>query len=322
VRQARFSGTGQRMERQATTQRPVHLPVVLAVAVTVLCWSSNFPTIRYILQVYDPISMSVLRTWVGALALAALALALRLRLPALRDWPLCVLFGLTGIALATLCLNYGLSSLSAGGGAFLIGTVPIFSALLAWGCFGERLSRRAWLGIAVSFAGVGLIGLGEGGGLRFDLGTLFILASAANQAFFYVFQRLLHRRYSSLQITCTSVWAGAVLLSAFAPGLPALVARAPLGHTLAVVYLGIFPTAIAFTAWNFALSRARAAKVTSSLFAMPALAIAMAFAWLGEVPTLLSVLGGAVALSGVAMVHLWGGKGEQQRQPQMNADKH
>jgi drug/metabolite transporter (DMT)-like permease len=296
----------QPMETPAAPQRRIDVPVVLAVCLTILCWSSNFPTIRFILQVYDPFSMSVLRVWVGALVLGGLALATRTPLPALRDWPLCVLFGATGIAGATLALNFGLRSLSAGGGAFLIGTVPIFSALLAWAAFRERLSGRAWLGIAVSFAGVGLIGLGEGGGLRFDVGTLFILASAANQAFFYVFQRLLHRRYSPLQITCYSVWVGALLLSAFAPRLPALVLRAPIGHTLAICYLGLFPTAVAFSAWNFALSRAGAAKVTSSLYAMPALAIAMAFAWLGEVPAALSLLGGAVALTGVAMVHLWG----------------
>jgi len=304
----------QRTERgetqRARTRRPVDLPVVLAVTVTILCWSSNFPTIRFVLQQYDPISMSVLRVWVGALVLVGLAIAKRMPLPALRDWPLCVLFGATGIAAATLSLNFGLRSLSAGGGAFLIGTVPIFSALLAWAFFHERLSQRAWLGIAVSFAGVGLIGLGEGGvsgmHVHFDVGTLFILCSAANQAFYYVFQRVLHRRYSPLQITCYSVWVGAIIVSAFAPRLPALLLRASIGHTLAVCYLGLFPTAIAFSAWNFALSRARAAKVTSAMYAMPALAIAIAFVWLGEVPAALSLLGGAVALSGVAMVHLWG----------------
>ncbi len=281
-------------------------PVVLAVLVTILIWSSNFPIIRYVLQGYDPSTMSVLRVWMGALALGLWALATRMPLPPLRDWPAFALFGLTGVAGATLTLNYGLRTLSAGGGAFLIGTVPVFSALLAWGFFGERLGPRAWLGIAVSFAGVGLIGLGEGGGVRFDGGTLFIVASAANQAFYYVFQKRLQRRYRPQQITCYSVWLGAALLLVFAPGLPAQIARASLGRTLAVVYLGLLPTAVAFSLWNFALSRARAAKVTSAMYAMPALAIAMAFAWLGEVPSLLSLLGGALALSGVALLHLWG----------------
>ena len=280
--------------------------VVAAIVVTILCWSSNFPTIRYVLQAFDPLSMSLLRLWVGATALLGYALLTRMPLPAVRDWPLVAVFGLTGIALATLTLNLGLRSLSAGGGSFLIGTVPIFSALLAWGFFRERLRPLAWLGIVISFAGVAAIGLGEGGGLRFDLGTLFILASALNQAFYYVFQRVLHRRYHPLQITCWSVWVGAAALSVLAPQALPVLAAAPLGQTLAVGYLGLFPTAIAFSAWNYALSRANAAHVTSSMYAMPVLAITIAWLWLGEVPSLLSLAGGVTALGGVAVLHLWG----------------
>ncbi len=284
----------------------LQLSVLLAVVVTILCWSSNFPTIRFVLQVYDPTTMSVLRVWIGAAAMALYAVAVRMPLPALRDWPLLAVFGLTGIAVATLTLNHGLFSLSAGSGSFLIGTVPVFSALLAWGFFGERLRARAWVGIAISCAGVALIALGEGQGLRFDVGTLFVLASALNQAFYYVFQKHLHRRYSPQQITACSVWSAAVAMLAFAGPLPELMARSPVAHTVAIAYLGIFPTAIAFSAWNYALSRAKAANVTSSMFAMPALAITIAFVWLGEIPSLLSLAGGLVALAGVALVHVRG----------------
>ena len=280
-------------------------PVLLAVAVSIVFWSSNFPTIRFILQAYDPLTKSVLRVWVGAALLGGVALFLRLPLPAWRDWWIFAAFGLTGIALATVFLNTGLKYVSAGSGSFLIGTVPVFSALLALIFLRERLGGRGWLGIGVSLGGVGLIALGEGGGLQFRLEALFVVASAFNQALFYVFQKFCHRRYTPFQITCFSIWCGAVIMLVFAGELPAVVARAPWSHTLAVVYLGIFPTALAFSTWNFALSRARAAKVTSSLYALPALAIALAYFWLGELPPALSVAGGMVALLGVAMVHLW-----------------
>ena len=282
------------------------LIVAAGVSLTILCWSSNFPFLRFILQVYDPNTTSVLRLITGAVALAGYAAATRLPLPPLRDWPLFFVFGLTGVALATLLLNYGMRTLSAGAGSFLIGTVPIFSALFARLFLRERLNRIAWWGIAISFGGVGLIALGEGEGLRLNVGAVFVVASALNQAFYYVFQKLLHRRYTSMQITCYSIICGALCVLPLLGDLPALMARAPLGHTLAVMYLGIFPTALAFTAWNFALSRARAAKVTSTMYAMPALAITMAYFWLGEIPATLSLLGGLTALGGVAMVHVWG----------------
>lgn len=279
-------------------------PVAGAVVLTILCWSSNFPTIRFILREYDPLSMSVLRTVTGAAILAGWALATRMPLPRWKDWPLLALFGLV-IAGATLTLNLGLRTIGAGAGSFLIGTVPVFSALLARAFLHEWLGWRAWLGIAVSFTGVGIIALGEGEGLRFNAGAIFLVTSALLQAFYYVFQKWLHGRYSPIQITCCSIWSAAMWMLAFLPRSWPVIAAAPLPNTLGVIYLGLFPTAIAFTAWNFALSRASAAKVTSSMYALPILAIAIAYAWLGEVPAPLSLLGGLTALSGVAMVHLW-----------------
>ncbi len=181
-------------------------PVAGAVVLTILCWSSNFPTIRFVLREYDPLSMSVLRTVTGASILAGWALATRMPLPRWKDWPLLALFGLAGIAGATLTLNLGLRTLSAGAGSFLIGTVPVFSALLARAFLHERLGWRAWLGIAVSFTGVGIIALGEGEGLRFNVGAVFVVTSALLQAFYYVFQKWLHGRYSPIQITCCSIW--------------------------------------------------------------------------------------------------------------------
>lgn len=280
-----------------------NLPVVLAVIVTIVCWSSNFPVIRYVVRAYDAETLSVLRVWMGALVLGGLAVAVRMPLPHWRDWPVLSLFGLTGIALATYTLNSGLQSVSAGAGSFLIGITPVLSALLAWAFLSERLRPRAVAGIAVSFGGVALIAFGEGGGLRFDLGAWLVLASAANQAFYYVFQKFLHRRYNPLQITCATIWSAAVWLSVFFPGAPGVVSAAHWSHTLGVVYLGIFPQAVAFVCWNYALSRAGAAQVVSSMYALPILATLGAWLWLGEVPAWLTLAGGMLALGGVVLVN-------------------
>jgi len=182
--------------------------------------------------------------------------------------------------------------------------LPVVTApLRAWTI---KTAPLGWLGIAVSFAGVGLIGLAEGEGLSLNPGAALVVASAFFQSVFYVGQKPYLRRYSPLQITCFAVWSGTLCLVWFLPDVPAAVAGAAPAYTLAVAYLGVIPISLAFAAWSFALSRARAAHVTSAMYAMPALALTIAFFWLGEVPVPFTLVGGVVALAGVVLLNLWG----------------
>ena len=66
-----------------------------------------------------------------------------------------------------------------------------------------------------------------------------------------------------------------------------------------VGFLGIFPTAIAFTTWSFALSRTAAGRLGSTTYLVPVVAIALGWLVLREVPAPLAVLGGALCIGGV-----------------------
>ena len=76
--------------------------------------------------------------------------------------------------------------------------------------------------------------------------------------------------------------------------------------TFAVIYLGIFPAAIAYVLWNYALARMPASLLSSFLYLSPVLASLIAWVWLGEVPALLTLVGGAIAILGVILVQTKG----------------
>lgn len=278
-----------------------------AIAVTLLFWSSAYAGIRAGLDGGLSAGHLVLLRFISASAVFAVyALFKRIRLPRGRDWIRVALLGFTGISVYHISLTFGELTVPAGTASLLIASAPAFTAIIASFVLHERMTALGWVGTGLGFVGVAVITATSGGSPGFTQGALLILLAAVMTSLFFVFQKPVYRRYRAIDLTAWFTWFGTLPMLYFLPGLWPQVAQVPAAATLSVVYIGVFPAAVAYVAWAIALSRAPTGIVSSVLYLNPVLAIFIAWMWLGELPHVFSIVGGTIAICGVIIVNLWG----------------
>ena len=280
--------------------------IALVFAIAMVCWASAFVAIRLAVREYSPAHLALLRFLVASSVLAICALFIPLRRPDLRDLPGLALTGFCGVFIYQTFLNWGEQTVTAGSAAFLVNTAPIFTGVLAGLFLGETLMARQKIGIAISFGGALLIALGEKGGLQFSGGAMLILIAAFASANYIVLQKHFLARYSPFELTAYAFWLGTLMLLIFSPGLLGAIRIASPEATWAIVYMGVFPGALANVLWALIIQKTTASTGASLLYVVPILSLLLAWPILRETPTALSLSGGAIALLGVMVVSAQG----------------
>jgi drug/metabolite transporter (DMT)-like permease len=275
---------------------------LVAALVTIVLWASAFVGIRAAGRMLSAGPLSLGRLVVGSLALGLLVLIRSERLPSRRDLLGVVVCGLLWFGTYNVLLNQAERLVDAGTAAMLVNIGPIFIAVLSGLLLKEGFPRRLLIGCVIAFSGTITIGLATAGhDLQGGLGALLCIAAAAAYAGGVTTEKPLLAHNSALTVTWLACTVGAIACLPFGPQLLHELARAD-GATVAwTVYLGLFPTAVGFGFWAYALARTSAGRMGATTYLVPPVAILLAWLLLGDAPPALALGGGALCLAGVAV---------------------
>jgi drug/metabolite transporter (DMT)-like permease len=282
---------------------PVDWLALGAALLTVVLWASAFVGIRAVADDLSPGSFALGRLLVAAAALGVIVALRRPALPRHRsDWTLIAVSGVVWFGGYFIALNAGEGLVDAGTAAMLVNVGPILIAIFAGLFLREGFPPRLVIGSVIAFAGTLIIGVASGsqaGQENAPLGVLLCLIAAVAYAIGVTVQKPALARVPALSVTAIACAIGAMVTLPFGPLLIEELGSAPPDAIAWIVYLGIFPTAIAFTTWAFALNRTTAGRLGSTTYLVPPVAIGLAWLMLNEVPPALAFVGGALCIGGV-----------------------
>jgi drug/metabolite transporter (DMT)-like permease len=273
-----------------------------AALVTIVLWASAFVGIRAASTDLSAGALALGRLAVGSIALGVVVALRRPSWPTRRQLIPILVSGVLWFGVYNVALNAAERDVDAGTASMLVNVAPIMVAILGGLFLHEGFPPRLLIGCLIAFGGVAVISLATTGSSPSSgtvVGILLCFVCAAAYSISVTVQKPVLATVPALTVTWLACLTGFVVCLPF---LPQLVSEAAAADTVSLawlVYLGLFPTSVAFTMWAFALSRSTAGRLGSLTYLVPAVAIFIGWLLLAEVPAPLSFVGGAIAIAGV-----------------------
>ena len=276
---------------------------LVCVTVAMLTWSSAYAAISYVFSAFSPGDVALARLALGLVCFLILLRLRNLALPPLAAWPPLLALGVMGLTLYHLCLNNAETEVASGTAAIILALSPAVTGVASALWLGERLSARTITGLAVALAGVVLVTLTSGQNLSFQPKAALVLISVVATSLYFVGQKPFLTRYSAEAVTTVTFIGGVAAAIPFGLGLPHALAAAPPSRIAALLWLGLAPTFVGYLTWNMAIQRASVSKVTSFIYFSTPIALLISWAWLGEKPGPLTLIGAAIVIAGVVLAN-------------------
>lgn len=275
--------------------------IAFALFAVYVIWGSTYVAMAIGVRHFPPYLMGGMRYTAAGLAIFLVLLLRGERWPDRRVWAAALLTGILLLTVGNGAVNQAITHVSSGLAALVIASSSLFAAFFArfWG---DPVSPREWLGIAIGFAGVALLAAGTE--LRADFFALGLLVGAsASWALGSIWSRHLPQASSTWMASATQLLCGGagMLVISLLRGeqMPAAV---PAEGWLALAYLAVFGAVIAFSAYAFLLKNTRPALATSTAYVNPVIAVALGALLLAEPVTGAELLAMLLVLAGVVLV--------------------
>jgi drug/metabolite transporter (DMT)-like permease len=276
--------------------------VPLALFALYVIWGSTYLGIHYALESYPPFLLAGLRFLGAGVALFAFLRLRGMKAPSPLQWRNAAFTGLLLLGFGNGLVCFAEQRVSSGIAAVAVASMPLFAAMFS-GMYGEWPSRRETIGLFIGFIGVIVLNLGSAlSGSR--IGAIALLVAAMSWAFGATWSRRQEMPVGPMntaaQMLCASV---ALLLVGFGTG-EHLPAHPTLRATMALIYLAVFGSIIAFSAFLYVLKHARPALATSYAYVNPPVAVLFGVLLVGESVGPYDLAGMAIILLGVGAITL------------------
>ena len=278
------------------------LLIPLSLFALYIIWGSTYLAIRFALESYPPFLLAGLRFLIAGTLLFGFLRLRGIALPSRRQWRNAAITGVLLLGFGNGLVCFAEERVSSGIAAVAVASMPLFAALFS-SLYGERPTRREGLGLAIGFVGVVVLNLGNGlSASRLGAAALLLAAMCWTLGSVWSKRQDMPKgpMNTAAQMLCASV---ALIIVALSAG-ERLSVHPSLHATLAVAYLIVFGSIIAFSAYLYVLKHVRPALATSYAYVNPPVAVMFGLLLVGEHVGPYDLAGMAIILLGVGVITL------------------